>query len=608
MRLLVAALASLILAGPAWSAQPTSIPNVKKVRSIGLVTPPALPDNFKNFPWVNPDAPKGGEVALGVTGTFDSFNPFIVRGTPAGSGIFEDLLFSNPDEPEVSYGWLADTIELPPDNSWVAYDLRPEAKFWDGTPVTAEDVAWSFNMLRDKGKPLYAQYWADVDHVEVDGPRRVVFRFKTKTNRELPSILGQVPVLPEHWWKGRDFAAPLTEPPLGSGPYKVGRFEFGRTLVMDRVPDYWGANMPFARGLNNFDKIRYEYFRDSSVDFEAFKAGQTDWRQELAASTWATGYDFPAVRTGLVKRLVLKEGLPRPMQGFGMNLRRPLFQDRRVREALAQVFDFEWLNKNLSHGLNSRTSNFFGGTKFASHGLPTGEELALLEPFRKDLPPELFTQEFKLLVTDGSGNNPQGLKRAYELFRQAGYTLRDHKMVDPAGKPVSFELLLDEPVFEKIALPYAQQLARLGIEVRVRTVDPAQYQHRMDSFDYDMTEVIFGESDSPGNEQADQWSCAAAKTEGSGNLMGVCNPAIEFLIGKIISATTYEQLAPPVRALDRVLLWEWYLVPQFYRDSVFVAFWDKFGYPTQPVRTGVEFSSWWIDAAKASKLAAAQGH
>lgn len=602
MRLAAALCLAVALATPALAQQ------VRKVHSIALIGTPALPDDYKNFPWANPGAPKGGEVAVGEAGTFDSFNPFIVRGTPAGGAIFEQLLVSNPDEPEVSYGWLADTIELPTDNSWAAYDLRPEAKFWDGTPVTAEDVAWSFNTLREKGRPLYAQYWADVDHVEVDGPRRVVFRFKTTTNRELPSILGQVPVLPEHWWKGRDFTAPLTEPPLGSGPYRVGRFEFGRTLVMDRVPNYWGASMPFARGLYNFDHIRTEYYRDASVDFEAFKAGQLDWRQEQAASTWATGYDFPAVRDGLVKKVVFKEGLPRPMQGFGMNLRRPLFQDRRVREALAQVFDFEWLNKNLSFGLNSRTSNFFGGTRFASHGLPTGEELALLEPFRKDLPPELFTQEFKLAVTDGSGNNPQGLKLAYELFKQAGYTLRDHKMVDPSGKPVSFELLLDDARFEKIALPYARQLGRLGVDVRVRTVDPSQYQHRMDTFDYDMTEVIFGESDSPGNEQADQWSCAAAKTEGSGNILGVCNPAVEALIRQIITARTYNQLAPAVRALDRVLLWEWYVVPQFYRDSVFVAFWDRFGYPSVPVRTGVEFSAWWIDPAKSAKVAAARGH
>ncbi len=450
--------------------------------------------------------------------------------------------------------------------------------------------------------------WSDVDHVETDGPSRVVFRFKNNTNRELPSILGQVPVLAKHWWEGRDFTAPLTEPPLGSGPYRVGRFEFGRTLVLERVPDYWGRDMPFARGLDNFDRIRTEFYRDASVAFEAFKAGQADWRQEQAASTWATGYDFPAVRDGQVKRMAPKEGLPRPMQGFGMNLRRKLFQDRRVREALAQVFDFEWLNKNLSFGLNSRTSNFFGGTMFASHGLPEGDELALLEPFRAELPPELFTQEFKLAVTDGSGNNPAGLKRAYELLKAAGWTLRDHRLVDANGQQFSFEILLDDARFERITLPYTQQLGRLGIDAHVRTVDPAQFQHRMDSFDYDMTQVIFGESDSPGNEQADQWGCAAAKTDGSGNLMGICDPAIESLVGRIIGATNRHELEPAVRALDRVLLWGWYLVPQFYRDTVFVAYWDRFGFPAQPVRTGVEFGSWWIDPARAAKLDAARGH
>ena len=309
-----------------------------------------------------------------------------------------------------------------------------------------------------------------------------------------------------------------------------------------------------------------------------------------------------------MKRLELKEALPRPMQGFGMNLRRPLFQDPKVREALAQAFDFEWSNKTLFHGAYTRTHNFFGGTQFASSGVPQGEELALLQPFRASLPPVLFTQPFTLPKTDGSGNNPAGLKRAYTLLKEAGWSLHDGKLIDGSGKRFAFELLLDDARFERIALPYVAQLRRLGIDVRVRTIDPAQYQHRMDSFDYDMTQVIFGESDSPGNEQLDQWSCAAARTEGSGNLMGVCDPAIDALVKKIVSAKTVQELAPAVRGLDRVLLWGWYLVPQWYNDTVRVAFWDKFGYPAQPVRTGVEFGAWWIDPAKTAKLAAARGH
>jgi microcin C transport system substrate-binding protein len=582
---------------------------VRKVHAMALVGEPALLDDYKYFPWVNPDAPKGGEVALTAVGTFDSFNPYIIRGTPAGiGGVFETLTMSNPDEAAATYGRLAETIELPADKSWVAFDLRPEAKWWDGKPVAAEDVAWTFDTLRNLGRPLYAQYWADVDHVETEGPSRVVFRFKRSGNRELPSILGEVPVLPKHWWAGRDFTAPLTDPPLGSGPYKVGRFEFGRTLVMERVPEYWGRDMPFARGLNNFDRIRTEFFRDPSVAFEAFKAGQADWRRESTALVWSTGYDFPAVKNGLVKKQAFPVREITPMQGFGMNTRHKLFQDRRVREAMAQVFDFEWTNKNFFFGLYVRTSSYFAGSDFAATGLPQGAELALLEPFRAELPPEVFTQVFKLPVTDGSGNNPAGLKRAYELLKAAGWTLKDHKLLDAQGTQFSFELLLDDPRFERITLPYAQQLGRLGIDARVRTVDPSQYEHRMDTFDYDMTEVIFGESESPGNEQLDYWSCRAAHSEGSGNLMGVCSPAIDALLQKIVTAQSKDQLVPAVRALDRVLLWGWYLVPQFYLNQFWVAYWDRFGFPDKPVRTGVQFDSWWIDAAKAAKTDAARGH
>jgi len=606
MRIL-ALTAALALALPAASRAADVA--VTRSEGLALIGTPALPPGFKNFPWLNPNAPKGGDVTLATVGTFDDFNPFIIRGTPgAVSGVFETLTTANDDEPATNYGHLAQTIEVPADHSWVAFDLRPEAHFNDGTPVTAEDVAWTFNTLRDQGRPTYRQYYAGVDHVEVDGARRVVFRFKPGDNRELPFILGELPVLPEHWWKGRDFTAPLTDPPLGSGPYHVAAFSFGRTLTLERVPDYWGRDTPTSKGMFNFDRIRTEYFRDPTVAFESFKAGQADWRRENASKVWATGYDFPALKQGLVTKAVLPQHLPTGMQGFAMNTRRPMFTDRHVREGLAQVFDFQWTNKTLFYGLYTRTSSYFSGSDFASSGLPDADELTLLQPFRDKLPPDLFTKPFVLPVTDGSGNNRDGLRRALALLQQGGWTLRDRRMVDAQGQQMRFEILLSDPAFERVVLPYADQLRRLGIDVSVRTVDPSQYQHRMDAFDFDMTVDVFGESDSPGNEQSDYWSCAARDAQGSSNAMGVCNPAVDALIGKIVTAQTKPQLLAATKALDRVLLWNWYMVPNWHLDDVWVAYWDRFGQPGKPVRTGVEFNSWWIDPARAAKIDAIRAH
>jgi microcin C transport system substrate-binding protein len=597
-------LAGAILAGPAASQVPPT-----RTTALSLTGAPALPPDFPYFPWVNPNAPKGGEVVLGAVGTFDSFNPFILRGTPAASAsrVFETLTRRNEEgEPEAAYGHLAKTIEVAGDRSWVAFELRPEARFNDGTPVTAEDVAWSFNILREKGRPLYRQYWADVSSVEVDGPRRVVFHFRTNTNRELPVILGEVPVLPKHWWAGRDFERPLTDPPLGSGPYRVARAEFGRTVVMERVPDWWARDLPTGKGLDNFNTIRTEYFRDNTVALEAFKAGQIDFRTENNSKDWATAYDFPALRRGLVKKEDLPSHMPTGMQGFGMNTRRKLFQDPRVRQALALAFDFEWSNANLFYGSYERTSSYFSNSDLASSGVPEGAELALLEKFRDRLPPDLFTRPFELPKTDGSGNNREGLRHALALLKAAGWTVKDRRLVDAQGNPFSFEILLDQPAFERVALPYVQWLGRLGIEARVRTVDPAQYQGRMDSYDFDMTVVNFGESDSPGNEQLDYWSCGSARQEGGQDLMGVCDPVTDALVGEVIKAQSRAALLTATHALDRVLLWRWYVVPQWHQRAVHVAYWDRFGHPDVPVRTGLSFDSWWVDPVRAAATDAAR--
>ena len=434
----------------------------------------------------------------------------------------------------------------------------------------------------------------------------MVFHFKSNLNRELPLILGQMAVLPKHWWAGRDFEKPLTDPPLGSGAYRVGRFEFGRTLSMDRVPDVWSKNLPVMQGLFNFNTRRTEYFRDATVEREAFKAGQIDFRIESVAKEWATAYDFPAVQNGLVKKELLPHQLPTGMQGFGMNTRRPLFKDVRVRHALAMAFDFEWENANLFYGAYTRTHSYFSNSELASSGIPEGPELELLNKYRDQLPPDLFTKPFELPVTDGSGNNRDALRGALALLEQAGWKVRDRKLVDAEGQPFSFEILLDQPAFERVSLPYVQWLARLGIDARVRTVDPAQFQRLADTYDYDMIVVAIEQTESPGNEQTGYWTCDSVKPEGGFNLMGVCSPVIDDLVHQVVFAPDRAHLVVAAHALDRVLLQSWYVVPHWYLQSVRIAYWDRFGRPDKPVRTGLAFDSWWLDPVKAAANDAAR--
>ena len=601
MRYRAALLAACLLLG-------AQAPAPRVVAGVSLLGPPVLPASFTHFPYVNPDAPKGGEVALAEVGTFDSFNPFIVRGTAPFeiNRVFDSLLRANDDEAEAAYAHIAQSIELPADGMGVTFVLRPEARFHDGSAITAEDVAWSFNTLRTQARPIYAQYYSGVASVSVDAPLRVTFRFNAAGNHDLPLSLGQMAILSKAWWSARDFTKPLTEPPRGSGPYRVASFTFGRSLVLERVPNWWAENLPTAKGLANFDRRRTEFFRDRTVALEAFKAGQTDIRIENSSKDWATAYDFPAVRQGLVKHEAIPHRLPTGMQGYAMNLRRPLFQDRRVRQALALVFDFEWANKNLFYGAYTRSDSYFSNSDLASSGVPTGAELALLEPFRAQLPPELFTEPFVLPQTDGSGNNRDALRRALGLLKQAGWEVKDRKLVDAQGKPMQFEILLSDPAFERITLPYVQWLARLGVEARVRTVDPAQYQRLTDSYDYDMAVNVVANSDSPGGEQLAMWSCAAASQEGGDNLSGVCDPVVDALVAKVIAAPDRAALLTATHALDRVLLANWYMVPHWHLRYRWVAYWNRFGRPAQPVRTGVALDSWWFDPAMAGATDAAR--
>ena len=598
---------------------------VTRSNAIAVLAKPALPPDFAYFPYVNPDAPKGGEVTLASIGTYDGFNPFILRGTatgglvspwvvlPGGSGsgssvghVWESLLTASADEGSAGYGHLAAVIELPADKMWVAFELRPEAKFSDGTPVTAEDVAWTYRTLLEQGRPSFRIQMADVKDVAVEGPRRVVFYFNSNENRELPLILGGLPVLPKHFFDGRDFTRPLTDPPIGSGPYRISAFELGRSVTYERRPDWWAADLPTGKGTNNFDRVRVEYFRDSTVAMEAFKAGQIDLRSENISKNWATAYEFPAVARGLVKKQDFAHHLPTGIQGYAMNTRRAVFANPLVRQAMAEVFDFEWANKNLFYGTYTRTLSYFSNSDLASSGVPQGDELKLLEPYRKELPPALFTEPFRLPVTDGSGNNREQLRRALELLQQAGWSVKERRLVDPNGEPMSFTILLDEPSLERVALPYVQLLQKIGIEARVRTVDPAQYQHLTDDFDFDMIMMIYPEGDVPGNELRDYFTCAASKAQGSFNTPGICDPAADALVEKIVTAQDRATLATAARALDRVLLWRWYLVPNWDSRTFHVAYWDRFGSPGKPIRDGFNFDTWWVDGAKSAAIDAAK--
>ncbi|WP_419898316.1 extracellular solute-binding protein [Roseomonas sp. USHLN139] len=594
---------------PAGTAAPPAEagPPPRRAHALSLLGEPALPADFPHWPWVNPAAPKGGQLVLSTIGSFDSFNPFILRGAPAAGSsslIYDALMVPSSDEASCEYGHVAQAVELPRDNRGVTFILNPAATWHDGKPITAADVVWSFETLRDKGRPFYRAYWGDVSEVAAEGDHRVTFRFKTADNRELAQILGQLTVLPKHWWEGRDFAAPLLTPPLGSGPYRLESFEAGRSVTYRRVADYWAKDLPTRKGTNNVDVMRYEYFRDSTVALEAFKAGQVDLRSENVAKDWATAYDFPALRRGLVKKEEIRHELPTGMQGFLMNLRRPMFQDRRVREALGLVFDFEWMNANLFYGSYTRTTSYFSNSELASSGLPSEGELMVLSAFRGRVPEELFTTAYRVPTSDGSNANRENARRALALLKEAGWTVKDRRLSNEKGEAFSFEILLEGPTFERVALPYIQALQRLGIEARVRTIDPAQYQVRMDAFDYDMTIDVIGQSLSPGNEQRDYWSSEKAREPGSRNLIGIADPVVDALVELVIAAPDRQALIDRTRALDRVLLWGFYVIPHWHSRTFRVAWWDKFGRPERNPRYALALDSWWVDTARDRALPA----
>jgi microcin C transport system substrate-binding protein len=561
--------------------------------------------DFRHFDYANPDAPKGGEVRFHAVGTFDSFNAWILGGVPAGVGgmTLDTLMVASADEPFSKYCLVCETIEVPADRSWITFHLRPQARFHDGTPVTADDVVFTFETLRGKGHPFFRSYYGNVQKVEKLDDRSVKFTFADGTNRELPLIVGELPVFSKAWWATRDFTRPSLEPQLGSGPYRVDSFEAGRFVQLRRVEDYWGRDLPIRRGHNNFDVMRYDWYRDPTVALEAFKAGEYDIRQENQALAWATRYQGPGLERGLYKKEEIAEERTSGMQGFVMNLRREQFRDPRVREALTYAFDFEWSNRQLFFDAYARTRSYFDNSELSARGLPSKEELALLEPFKAELPPRVFTEEYNPPRTDGSGNLRDNLRIATRLLREAGWSVKDGNLVDAQGRPMRFDILLNQGgLFERIALPYIENLKRLGIQVQTRLVDTAQYQRRLEEFDFDMTVTVFGASDSPGNEQRNYWSAAKADTVGGGNLAGLKSPAVDRIVEAIIAAPDRASLVTNTRALDRVLQWSFLVVPHWHTRVDRVAYWDRFSRPAVTPRVGYLPSVWWVDPQKDAAL------
>ena len=603
------------LAASLASAQdaPQARDALQRHHAVSLIDTPKYPADFKHFDYVNPDAPKGGLVRMADIGSFDSLNPILYKGeAAAGLGlIYETLMQDSLEEPSTSYGLIAEWASYTPDFSSVTFKLRDEARWHDGKPITTEDVIYSLDVNK-QANPRMGLYYKNVAKAEATGPNEVTFTFDVKGNRELPMIMGQLTILPKHYWTGKDKDGnqrdPLKttlEPPLGSGPYRIKHVTPARTISYERVADYWGKDLPVNRGQWNFDELRFDYYRDDTVAFEGFKAGGLDFHTESSAKNWATAYDFAAVRDGYVKRQEVPVERAQPMQCFVLNFRRPQFQDRRVRQVFNLAFDFEWANKNLFFGQYARVGSYFEGTELAApKELPQGRELEILNEVKDQVPPEVFTTVHANPVNASPDDFRNNLRKAVALLKEAGYEIKGGKLVNAkTGEPLKVEFLLVSPLFERIVQPSIANLQRLGIQASLRMVDSAQYTRRLNGFDYDIIVGNFAQSNSPGNEQRDFWGSEAAGREGSQNLIGVKDKAIDKLVDHVIFAKDRAELVAATNALDRVLLWNDFVVPQWYAPKVRIAYWNRYGQPsTLPALTPGFTQVWWFDKELALKL------
>jgi peptide/nickel transport system substrate-binding protein len=594
LRLAIAAAALFLIAATALQAEPA--------HGIALYGTPKEPPSFTHFPYVNADAPKGGRLTMSAYGSFDSTNPLIVRGVAANGirdFVIESLMARGLDEPFTLYGLIAETVELPEDRGSITFHLNPKARFSDGKPITADDVLFSFNLLKEKGRPNHRTYFAKVVKSERLSDRDVRFTFESGGDREIPLILGLLPVLPKHLINPDTYEDTSLEAPIGSGPYRVGKIDPGRSITFERDPNYWGKDLPVNRGRFNFDQIRFDYFREGSVMFEAFKTGQVDLWAEDDPRRWANGYDFPAVKDGRVVKRAFDIGLPAGMTALVFNTRRKVFADARVREALIYLFDFEWINRTLYAGLYSRTQSYFERSILASAGRPArARERELLSPYPSAVKSAIMDGTYRFPTTDGSGRNRQNQEQAFRLLKEAGYTLKDGKLIGADGNQLSFEILAASTSQEALLLSFARDVERLGIEVKLRVVDGAQYQARLTNYDYDTIQNTWPSSLSPGNEQLFRWSTAAATTPGTYNFAGVENPAADAMIGAMLSAATEDGFVSSVRALDRVLLSGNYVIPLFYTPKQWVAYWTRLKQPDTTPLFGYNVESWWSAEAK----------
>jgi microcin C transport system substrate-binding protein len=585
------ALAALALAASLTRAAAAPAP---RTDLLTLSDAPQPPVGFTSLPYANPNAPKGGSFTESVTADFDNLNPFIVRGTAPDTifNVWQPLFATSDAEDVTAYADLARSVDIA--GNTVTFHLDPLAVFSDGVPVTAADVVWTFNTLITQGSPFYAGYYADVTKAAAPDPHTVVFTLKPGFGRDTPLNLASMYVLPEHFWKGRNFADPLRAFPVGSGPYRVSAVSWGNSVTYQHVPHWWAQDLPANKGVYNFNTVTEDFFQSGAVSLQAFKAGQIDARTETSSKIWYSDYDFPAVRDGQVRLESVPLTLPSGMYGLVFNTRRPVFGNPLVRQALTLAFDFQWMNRVLFHGAYTRTTSYFSNSPMASSGLPSPDELQLLDPFRGQIPNAVFTTPFSLPVTDGSGYNLPQLEAAMKLLNQAGWHVRNFRLVNAAGQQMHFDILLDDENFERIVLPYIADLKLLGIAATVHTADVATYERRMNDFDFDMTDAIFPETDFPGGEQDGYWGCDSANATGSNNTAGVCSPAIDAMIKAENTAQTTAAKRTAIHALDRLLLNGWYVVPFWTSRTEWLAYWQtRVAKPAAPLQLGHDYALWW---------------
>lgn len=573
--------------------------------ALALHGEPKYPSDFEHFDYVNPNAPRGGSLRLHAIGTYDNFHRYALRGVSAAAStsMYDTLMIGSDDEIDVLYPLIAEKVEYPDDYSWVIFHINPKARFQDGTPITAEDVVFSFHTFFEKGVPQYRQYFAGVDKVEALDRYKVKYSLSDRSLEMIMAVAGNT-VLPKHFWEDRDFGEPLTEVPLGSGAYTISDYRIGQYVVYERLEDYWGRELPVNKGKMNFHYLRYDYYRDQNVAFEAFKAGEYDLHEENIAKNWATLYNGPNFDQGYIKKEEIPHDIPQGMQAFVYNIQRPIFSDRRVREALGYALDFEWMNANLFYGQYTRTRSYFQNTKYEAKGLPGPEERKILQPIRSQIPEEVFTKEYQPPVTDGSGNIRSQMRKALALLKEAGWEIRDRRMVNiRTGQPLEFELLLYSPSMERVAIPLQKNLERMGITMNIRLVDTTQFTNRMRERDFDLISLGYSPNPYPSADMKIAWH--SDYIDSTYNTAGVQDPAVDYLIEGIVEHQEDEEaLLHWGRALDRVLTWNFYVIPEWHISMFRVASWDKFSRPKVRPKYSLGVDTWWYDETKARRLPA----